>query len=570
MKKIFTILAAASLSLAAFAETISSDEALNTARRFFGDVPASNLTLVWTGGTNQPTFYAYNNIDGGFVIISAETAVDPVLGYSYTGSFRTDNMPSNLKNWMSLVSDQIRIVRVSKISQSDEVRQMWQDVGMKTKAGSETVLNTALWDQGSPYCLKCPVIKGSYSLTGCVATAMAIILRYNKFPEHGVGTVGGYRTGSEGVQIPSVKIDEFSFDWDDMPTSGPSKSQDWTAHQKEQVSTLMFYCGASVRMDYTPGGSGTQSILVTPALIEHFGANASLVMESGSWYRPVEWKKKISTSIANNHPVYYSAQDARGQGGHAFVLDGYNSENDKVHVNWGWSGSDNGWYAIDLAPVGYTFSAYHQACFDIRPEDGTGKEPKDGLYVYEMTLEGDIESGKESSCNITLCNTKMKEAKGSVSVALLKKDGSFSPVGTPADFTVRAMGRDGSQYITTQSVKFRLNQFSFSDRLIPIYKMEGESDWRAARVDAENIGFSSIPVTDCNFIKVEPVYHPGDEFVFELISGQTPITKIDWYFDNLSTLASKVILTSGKHTVRVVLTDVSNNIETLVQVIEVK
>lgn len=75
---------------------------------------------------------------------------------------------------------------------------------------------------------------------------------------------------------------------------------------------------------------------------------------------------------------------------------------------------------------------------------------------------------------------------------------------------------------------------------------------------------------DCNFIKVEPVYHPGDEFVFELISGKKPIVNVEWYFDNLSTLASKVILTSGKHTVRVVLTDVSNNIETLVQVIEVK
>ena len=209
MKKLFVLVLALLLSISVFAEGISREEALQYARRFFSDTPKAALDIVWEGDhADNPAFYVINREGGGFLILSGEMAVNPLLGYSYTGTFRTQGMPVHMKDWFGGLERDINHVREMKSVPKEKVLREWEALGVRTKAGgTEHVIESAQWDQGAPYNKYCPTgSNGHKCVTGCVATAMAIVLRHNMYPAHGYGELRTYTTSSQKIYVEGYSI----------------------------------------------------------------------------------------------------------------------------------------------------------------------------------------------------------------------------------------------------------------------------------------------------------------------------------------------------------------------------
>ena len=201
-----------------------------------------------------------------------------------------------------------------------------------------------MWDQSAPYNDLCPEYNGTRSVTGCVATAMAQVMRYHKYPAKGKGS-NSY-TSQTLALAASFDFASTTFDWDNMLPQYVSGS--YTDDQAKAVATLMYACGVSVDMDYTPDDSGAMPYAAAEALINNFEYSSNIRFLQRDYYQYAEWMDLIKTEISNSRPIMYDGQST--EGGHEFVFDGYD-ENDMVHVNWGWSGVNDGYFAISaLAP----------------------------------------------------------------------------------------------------------------------------------------------------------------------------------------------------------------------------
>jgi hypothetical protein len=212
-------------------------------------------------------------------------------------------------------------------------------------------LVTTHWDQGTPYNNYCPTKNGQRSVTGCVATALAQVLNYHRYPENGVGTLSRTYFGN----TYTANYGETTYDFANMLDEYNLVSG-YNAEQADAVATLMLHCGLAVNMDYSPSGSGAYSDVAAQGMRRYFGIETA-ECHNRSDYSTTEWKNLIFAELAEGHPMYYSGIDALSyDGGHAFVCDGYN-EQGLLHINWGWSGSEDGYYNMDLLnPSGYKFS----------------------------------------------------------------------------------------------------------------------------------------------------------------------------------------------------------------------
>ena len=159
-------------------------------------------------------------------------------------------MPENLKQWMSGVAATIDAVR--RDGEGVKSRPEWAATHRSAPDARKVELKTALWDQAPPFNSLCPIVTGENvrSVTGCVATSMAIIMRYNRWPARGNGVIGGYTTTTAQTYIAAYSIDDHEYIWDYMPMNN-SVGADWSAEQKYQVAQLMHDCGVAVKMDDT-------------------------------------------------------------------------------------------------------------------------------------------------------------------------------------------------------------------------------------------------------------------------------------------------------------------------------
>lgn len=553
MKRLFAL----TLSLllfagSALAEGISRQEALNHARRFFSDTPSAQFTITWTGSSeNDPAFYVINRKGGGFLILSGESVVNPVLGYSYDGAFTTADMPEHMQDWFGELEQDIREVRRLKLAPTMEVARQWQELGIKTKAGGASlVLESAQWDQGSPYNKYCPTSSGRKAVTGCVATAMAITMRYNKYPAHGYGSLKSYTTG-EGVFIEGFSIDDHQYNWDIMPLTDVNKASD---EAKEQIARLMYDCGVMVQMDYSPSGSGAVSMYMPAMLAEHMGYSAEAMLFKKSMYKPKEWINLIKQELDANRLVFYSAQDAKGQGGHAFVIDGYD-ENDLLRVNWGWSGSDNGFYNLDLEVNGYRFSESQGAVLGLVPDPDHSREALTYLCLTGKGLSlssGHIAEGKNFDVAFNeITNYGNGKFTGPLMVVLTDEDNNIKAnLSSPHSVEIEAL------YSLSGSItNCKLEQTPlFKDHVQLAAKNPRTGEYEVLRADVENEsvgGLATVP----NFIAGKNSYNSGETFEFKIFKSGEKYNTATWYFDGklIPQDQDDVVLSAGTHEVKVVL-----------------
>lgn len=350
MKRLLLLSLVLLCSLSAWTAQRSPEEALSIARTFFmqssgavtrnsGEVQlaAVSTDLLKSASTRSvggTAFYIYNYAQSAYVIVSGDDRMKPVLGYSDNGSFITENLPVNILGWLELYN--------AAYAQLGNAEKTVTEPKLLTKtnfpASVSPLLENICWDQSEPYNNTCPLYKGERCVTGCVATAMAMILKYHEYPVKGKGT-HSYKTSS-GIEC-SFDYGNTTFDWDNMLPQYVNSS--YTAEQANAIAELMYACGVAVDMEYSPSSSGAFSFKVGQALIDYFGYDGNIGYIYRQYFTSEEWMNMIKTELSEGRPVLYNG--ASKDVGHEFVFDGYDPQ-DMVHVNWGWGGSNNGYFEV--------------------------------------------------------------------------------------------------------------------------------------------------------------------------------------------------------------------------------
>lgn len=285
----------------------------------------------------QAYLYAVQTGSNGFVLVSGDERFNAVLGYSAHGTYDEQTMPENMREWVHGYIEEMQHLEAAG----------YQPAVRRTQAAKATIgpLVTTTWNQGTPYNNACPVDGTEHSATGCVATAMAQIINYHmhlsdqsKRPTQIIAEIPAYTTNTWHFQMNAIAADTYlpnPTDLLDNYTGGE------TNDQKAAVANLMLYCGVSMGMDYTAGGSGVAGA-PDNALKTYFGFDPTTRFVRRGNYTYQGWMDLIYDELAAGRPVYHSG--AKAAGGHAFVVDGY--QDGLFHINWGWGGHCNDYFAL--------------------------------------------------------------------------------------------------------------------------------------------------------------------------------------------------------------------------------
>ena len=327
-----------------FAQTsmqIDETRAYKTAQAFANTKMAfksQDLRLVSSDG-----MFVYNVGEQGFVIISSNAVLPPVLGWSDQGAFPDmDDAPENYSSWIKHYVEMIDFATTNGIQPEAKIQRLWDDAaqgifGTRNTATVDPLVSTH-WNQDCYYNEYCPETNGGWwwggpcghCYAGCVATAMGQVMKYWNYPETGFGS-HSYVHPEYGEQ--SANFAATTYHWDQMP------NEIWG--NNDAVATLLYHCGVSVNMNYGASSSGAQSTEVETALRSYFGyCGAKYRQKSG--YQEEAWIAMLKAELDLSHPMYYSGSN--GDSGHAFVCDGYDN-NDLMHFNFGWSGSGDAFYS---------------------------------------------------------------------------------------------------------------------------------------------------------------------------------------------------------------------------------
>jgi hypothetical protein len=338
----------------------------------------------------EPALYVFTNKKGGFLILSAEKKTYPLLGWADSGSFSENisEWPPSLKEIVTSWVDQVEYVREKNLMPTPEISEMWLKIekgGIQGLSGAKGVLPllSTKWNQGCGYNALCPAdTKGScgHAYTGCVATAMAQVIRYNEHPVTGVGS----RCYTHGL-------------YGDLCADFSSGTYDYAAMSNTSgnaaVAKLMYHCGVSVSMYYGTSGSSAFSSSVASAMMTNFDYTNGLIIGKGGYTEEI-WVRILTRELDNSRPLYYSGQ---GTSGHAFVLDGYQATN-HFHVNWGWGGSSDGYFYLNsLNPGSMNFTSGQQAIIGMIPTaDFTGLDFSAAtVLACRTTASGDLTTGTD-------------------------------------------------------------------------------------------------------------------------------------------------------------------------------
>ena len=328
-------------TIAQTAQTVDESLANKTAQGFAAthqNFKSQELTLVSNEGV-----YVYNIGNQGFVIISNNTVLPPVLAWSDQGIFPDlEEAPDNFVSWIQHYDKMVEYAMANHIAPEDKIQRQWEATaqGIFGTRNAQTVnpLVSTHWNQDCYYNEYCPATSGGWwwdgpcghCYAGCVACAMAQVMKYWNYPETGFGS-HSYVHSQYGEQ--SANFAATTYHWDQMPNDV------W--NNNDAVATLLYHCGVSVNMNYSASGSGAYSADVETAMRSYFGYCGAKYREKNS-YSEEAWISMLKTELDLSHPIYYSG--ANGDSGHAFVCDGYDN-NDLMHFNFGWSGSGDGFYS---------------------------------------------------------------------------------------------------------------------------------------------------------------------------------------------------------------------------------
>jgi hypothetical protein len=382
---------------------------------------------------NQPSIpyiYVFNVDSAGYVMVSADDGVEPILGYSVEGPFRPGVLPDNARKFFEGYISEIRYAIYAKLTGTPAITSTWQSLqGNTYEVPNQTSGSTAVaplvktkWNQEPHYNAMCPFDreKNQLTLTGCVATAMAQVMKYWNYPAKGSG-IYSYSHARYGTL--SANFGGTTYNWATMPNA--------ISGSNAAVATLMYHCGVSVDMNYGVIVSGAYSNSVREALVKYFGysPSARYVMKVPG-YTDAQWVGLLRAQLDSAQPVYM--QGVGTGGGHAFVCDGYDNSN-LFHMNWGWGGASDGYFTItalnpgSLGAGGGTggFNSDQGAVIGIRPLGASTLAPVLSLTSALSVTPDPIPYGSAFQVSLNLSNTGNGAFSGDYCVAIFNDSLQF-------------------------------------------------------------------------------------------------------------------------------------------------
>ena len=363
------------------------------------------LNLAYTSATrNAVDYYVFNVTDNnGFVIVAGDDRVKPILAYSTTGSFDSSDISDGFCFTLNSFAEEIQYVREHNIEATPDIVAEWKSVsengiikqGNRGRAVVGPLCQT-LWHQNFPYNSQCPEDPeghGGHVYAGCVATAMAQVMKFWNWPAQGTGS---HTYTPEGYAQQTANFGETEYHFELMPLTLDSLSVEEDYYY---IAQFQHHCGIAVDMQYSGHGSGAYSDDVPPALRDYFGYTCDdhITNYGGGWwgggYSNDVWAQMLKDGgLDEGMPLYYSGQDDDFQGGHAFVCDGYD-ENDYFHFNWGWNGKDDAWCPIGaLNTTKYHFNTFTGFTGHIQPASANYFLRPENITEFEVVENSDMTS----------------------------------------------------------------------------------------------------------------------------------------------------------------------------------
>lgn len=415
----------------AHAGSLSPTEALNRVYNGRHKAPARlpsapSLSLVMTEdmpGRAEAGCYVFACRDGrGFLVVSADDAMCPLLGYSASACVDVSTVPPAMRYWLKTYAREI------EAAASEGRSYIASAVSRRVRHAIEPLVSTR-WNQDTPYNNMCPDVDGARAVTGCVATALAQVMRYHRWPQQGHGANSYMLT--DGTEV-SMNFADSYFEWNEMLDD--YALQVATPTQSSAVAELMFACGVAVDMQYTSTESGAQVLDVPAAMVKYFDYDKGIRYLSRDYYGLYAWEELIYDQLVEFGPVQYSGQS--NEGGHSFVCDGYSSDG-YFHFNWGWGGMSDGYFLLtaldpDEQGIGGSMSGFS---YDQSIIANVSRPAGSETVVYENILfDGDFAVGPrqtDAGSAVTVSGSVGNFSIDAVSGTLGMKIMSSMPSATP-------------------------------------------------------------------------------------------------------------------------------------------
>ncbi len=537
---------------------------------------STNYVATDQGNFGPIVDYYVFSVNGGhgFIMVSGDDIIEPVLAYSNESVFDINNMAPATKDWIDGYKNQITAAVKNNIPASPETIQEWANLSVEREYHPSAARTTSVfpsssvyllktkWDQAPGYNNKCPVTGTSGTPTGCVATSTAQVMFYWKWPAKGSG-YHTYTHATYGAQ--KADFAGTAYGWSTMNTASSTTS----------TAILMYHVGVGVDMNYTTSSSGSGAytlIAESPkvncseyALKTYFHYKKTL--HGVQRYSPTmmstsAWNTLLKTDLDANRPILYSGQGSAG--GHAWVCDGYDASN-KFHMNWGWSGSSDGYYTVDnLAPPslgigggGGNFNSYQSVIMGIEP-DSFATNSNDNIKMASMLTSGTTLNVPVnyilSTCTFTASVTNTNSTGFSGDIALQVFDGTYKLVTTLTTLTSQsiAAGATASLSFANTANQYVLVPGYYKFRIM--YRNTGGSSWTAVGDNGTFINEDELTI--------------GNDQSIQLGSNITPVggTVIPWG-SGLTVTATVANQSTGNFngSVRAVLTNVATGAQTVIE-----
>lgn len=461
---------------------VTIDQKAMTKARKQGDKGEMNLS--------QESYYVFPNANSkGFTIVSGDDRLPEIVGYSSQGSYDENNLPEGFVSFMEAYQNLYNKVNLGDAEALKNLAEIkaWRNKKNASAASTSAVaplLGNIEWDQTSPYNNMCPKYDSVHvAATGCVATAMAQVMAYYKYPKQLKADIPGYVNRWNGIpmEIPTITREEGIYDWDNMLPKY-NKEANATQQQKDAVAKLMYHCGAAVRMSYGPESGAAVS---SSKLAKYFGYDADLMMDlSRSSFTLDKWMQIIDTELAAGRPVLYGGQSS--ENGHQFICDG-KDENGLYHINWGWSGNQNAYFDLSIlnpekggtgsGSAADGFNRYCTMTIGIAPDNGVVDAPLAQIPSISVLYDADyvvITKGTRKSKSdkfeftqqVTFVNQVKQAFKGFLGLGILQKDGSYKLVSDKKYVSFDGKREDGM--MSSLDPKLTVNE-AFEVGKTPVY-----------------------------------------------------------------------------------------------------
>lgn len=369
--KLLLVLCAVS-TIQAYGKSLSAEQALESSLSeltsvTYANADLSQMQLVGQREYNDiTTLYVFSS-PSMFVIASGDDNVPGLLAYSLDGGFSEDISPA--MEWL-----------LEQYSQYIGTTEIALKSGNNGNRSPICPMISSEWEQCAPYNNMCPPHNGNIPYTGCVATAMAQIMRYHQWPDKGEGTIQWTCQRDYASHDHIFNFEDAPFDWGNMLDKYNGNA---TFDQENAVARLMYACGAAAEMQYGYSASGSFLYLGASGLTDYLKYDRGMEYLESQWIASLEeWDNICYTELSAGRPILYGGENDERHTRHAFVLDGY-SEEGLYHINWGFGGENNGYFKLtDFSYPGGNYRLNHVMVRGIKPMDETS------AFVPAISLEG--------------------------------------------------------------------------------------------------------------------------------------------------------------------------------------